>query len=655
MRFDYSIHPFKIARLLGLIAVCLALISLAGEYVLTGKALDENGVPARVIDLFSVNLEDSIPTWYSTINLLISAALLAVIATVKRKDKDRFALYWIGLALIFLYLSIDEGASIHEIFSDMMETVIPPTGIFTFGWVVVGAPVALIVGLLYLRFVLNLPPRIRNLFFLAGGLYIGGALVIEAISASQYDDTVSFTYLAIATLEELCEMLGIVTLIYTLLSYIGIMQLEIALHPPASAEPYPLESRPAAPRLRAEHAIALVTGFGFALSLWLIFSEFSLAGWSSELALALIAVACVVGILYAARFPQVPVALVALSLPFWMRLLIVLFDTVNLPVVVVLPFAAALITSALTVRDARRCWPLFIPGFIAGLALVSFNPGLVMVYGLVAVLFMLTPPFAPLKLALVAAWVIGFAVIDQPSRTMVLAQLGDLPAGTTTLYQTPLMDVLQTPDQQIYLYANGHKTSGSLNGADEVITALTADVENALVIGSGLMETKRALKIADMTTVDVNPVTGAIKLLHLGDQNLIVDQVEGFLETNSQNFHLVMVETPSQLDVQTVKLYAVPFYQAIETRLASGGFIVTGLITPFKPDERISRQIAAALLATFSEVMVITPPDLSWSLAVAADDLPFDRQSLSDLLHNSGVTEFILFDTPAVKAVVGEN
>ena len=48
------------------------------------------------------------------------------------------------------------------------------------------AGLALIFTLLYLRFLFHLPPRIRNLFILAGVCYVGGAVIVEAISANRY-------------------------------------------------------------------------------------------------------------------------------------------------------------------------------------------------------------------------------------------------------------------------------------------------------------------------------------------------------------------------------------------------------------------------------------------------------------------------------------
>ena len=255
MRLEYILHPRKIALVLGLLALCLAAQSLITEY-LTENVLDADAHYNLMLalDLFSVNAEDSIPTWYAALLLFGASALLAVIATAKHAHQDRFRRHWAGLALIFLYLSMDEGAAIHELFSDILETPLQPGGYLYFAWVIVAVPLVILFLLVYLRFLVHLPPRTRAQFMLAGMVYVGGALGVESISANRWylDGGRTFEYLAIATLEELCEMLGVVILIYALLSYLVQMQSIIGLIPsfataetsPAQAAPHPSEAAP---------------------------------------------------------------------------------------------------------------------------------------------------------------------------------------------------------------------------------------------------------------------------------------------------------------------------------------------------------------------------------------------------------------------------
>lgn len=219
-----KLNPRGIAIVLSFIAVLLALESVFSEYVRANiLGMDADTAPARLLDLFSVNLESSLPTWYSTINLFLAACLLAWVALSKRFHKESYSAHWLGLSLVFFYLSIDEGAAVHETASGPLQSAFNTTGFLEFGWLIIGVPLVILFGIAFFRFWLHLPPRTRALFAVAGALYIGGAVLIESISANQYalDGGASFTYLAIATVEELCEMLGVIVLIYALLDYLS--------------------------------------------------------------------------------------------------------------------------------------------------------------------------------------------------------------------------------------------------------------------------------------------------------------------------------------------------------------------------------------------------------------------------------------------------
>jgi hypothetical protein len=67
-----------------------------------------------------------------------------------------------------------------------------------------------------------------------------------------------------------------------------------------------------------------------------------------------------------------------------------------------------------------------------------------------------------------------------------------------------------------------------------------------------------------------------------------------------------------------------------------------------------ARQVAASLLTEYSEVMIVTWASTNNSIALAADDLPFNRNGLSDVLRSNGETEIIIFEILAVQAIVGD-
>jgi len=175
-----------------------------------------------LVDIFDFDIEGNVPTLYSTVALLFCAALLAIIARSNWEKARGWRMYWLGLAAIFAFLAIDEGVGLHEYLSEIFEKFMEAEGLLYFLWVVPYGIATAIVGLIYLRFVLNLPKPTRTLFVVAGVIFLTGAVGIEMLSAREVDrhSVYTITYCLLYTFEELFEMLGIVLFIYALLSYI---------------------------------------------------------------------------------------------------------------------------------------------------------------------------------------------------------------------------------------------------------------------------------------------------------------------------------------------------------------------------------------------------------------------------------------------------
>ncbi len=221
--FDLSIRipPGKIALLLGVAAAFFTLLSFAGRFL--------KPIVGDVVSLFGVGNDLSVPSWYASIVLLFAAALVAVIALAKIRYGGDYAARWGILSVIFLYLSSDEMLRLHEgmsgaLLQPTLEVIgYEPSGLLRYPWVIVYAPLALVFVLAYFKFWLDLPAKIRTLFFVAGALFVGGAIGAEMINGLLHDlyGKGGILYAAMTHLEEFLEMIGIVVFVYALLSYIG--------------------------------------------------------------------------------------------------------------------------------------------------------------------------------------------------------------------------------------------------------------------------------------------------------------------------------------------------------------------------------------------------------------------------------------------------
>lgn len=227
-RHTMMIKPLKAAITLLMLSMVLVGLSLLGQYFrffpdnyhLSGPA--QEFFLDMFIDQFSVNTESNIPTYFNTLILAIAALLVFVIASGKQASGDKFRNEWSLLAFVFLYLSIDEAAVIHERFNALFKDAPDISGWLHYKWLIPGAIIVTILGLAFLRFFLHLDNRYKTLFFISAILYLFGAFGGELISGRYANSfgTKSFTYSALTTVEELLEWLGVTSMIYTLLTYI---------------------------------------------------------------------------------------------------------------------------------------------------------------------------------------------------------------------------------------------------------------------------------------------------------------------------------------------------------------------------------------------------------------------------------------------------
>jgi len=215
---DLNINPrFVFSKLL----IVFALLLLANVVGIILKFYFDHANVYGLVPLFNFDRENNIPTLFSSLLLLASAILLMSIAVIHNRLRNPW-LPWLGLACIFLFLSYDEIASLHEKLIMPVRNAMDVSGIFYFAWVI---PYMFILPLLlavYSRFLIRLPKRFMGLFILSGGIYISGALGLELLGglhASNFGVD-GIQYSVIYTFEELLEMLGVMLFIYSLLSYI---------------------------------------------------------------------------------------------------------------------------------------------------------------------------------------------------------------------------------------------------------------------------------------------------------------------------------------------------------------------------------------------------------------------------------------------------
>jgi hypothetical protein len=219
MKFIIPVSPKRFAFSLSLWVLFFAIAGVTVQILRYGFNYRE-----RWISLFNLDREINYPSWYSSFTLLFCGILLGIIAAAKKKEDDRYFRHWKALGFIFVFFSLDEILSFHEILIiNDLRKALNLGGLFYFIWVIPGAIFVLLTALAYLKFLLHLPRKTRDLFLLAGSIYVGGALGMEMV-CGYYADTVgqrNLIYGLMVSVEEILEMVGVIVFIYALLSYIG--------------------------------------------------------------------------------------------------------------------------------------------------------------------------------------------------------------------------------------------------------------------------------------------------------------------------------------------------------------------------------------------------------------------------------------------------
>ena len=166
-----------------------------------------------LIRFFNVGSETSLPTYFSALNLLLASCLLALVAGHKRGESPKLVRYWLVLAWMLLYMSIDEAAKIHEHFGRLYNAAVPFPVFASHNWLPIGIALSILVAAFFVPFLLKIPRALALRLILAGVIFLTGAIGFEFVGAlmfyTEYAVRGDLIYELRRIGEEGCEMIGI--------------------------------------------------------------------------------------------------------------------------------------------------------------------------------------------------------------------------------------------------------------------------------------------------------------------------------------------------------------------------------------------------------------------------------------------------------------
>jgi hypothetical protein len=126
-----ALYPDPIVRAASLGLVTLGVLLIIG-HVSAGviHKIYSTEVTDILRDFFGLEREGSVATWFSSLQLALIAVSCGVIFVSEKVSGStaRYRLGWLGFLLLFLFLSLDETAQVHERMDRIVEALRKPAG-----------------------------------------------------------------------------------------------------------------------------------------------------------------------------------------------------------------------------------------------------------------------------------------------------------------------------------------------------------------------------------------------------------------------------------------------------------------------------------------------------------------------------------------------
>lgn len=178
-------------------------------------------------NIFNVGEESTIPTWFSQFILLASAGICGFIAYVKCQRQEAYRTHWAFLGLVFLFLSIDEIAVMHE--QIIGAIVRSDLGGGIDAWYLYAALAVGLVAIPLVRFWWQLPNKTKYLLVVSTFVYLFGAVFFDVWGGNYVGQ--GFLHEGfIVGIEELFEIVGACLFVYVLLEYATRLRTSVTLN-----------------------------------------------------------------------------------------------------------------------------------------------------------------------------------------------------------------------------------------------------------------------------------------------------------------------------------------------------------------------------------------------------------------------------------------
>lgn len=226
-----KIKTMKIKRKWLGLALAGMMVFLFVMHLILMTFMTDNMVYWEIASFFDMDIEVSFPTWYSTVVLLfVPAVLLFYIGYCKKMAGDRQAWYWFLLSGVMLFLSINDGAMVHEKFTTLnralgIQNILDSWSIdlFAWSWWVIYVPVGIVLLATMMKWFLALPRRTQVLMALAVILAFIGQVGLEVFNGFVTNTSGEYVGPVWRGLQKFIGRSGLSLFLFAIVDYIGLL------------------------------------------------------------------------------------------------------------------------------------------------------------------------------------------------------------------------------------------------------------------------------------------------------------------------------------------------------------------------------------------------------------------------------------------------
>lgn len=216
----FAVHrKLMVFAALLIVAHCLAMVS---------RFYFDRDIVFGIVPMFDFYEETNVPTFFSSLNLLLTAAMLLTISRLEKLNNKPDVLAWRVLGFGFMLMALDEFADVRMILSRLADGVagaslVEMVPFMSVAWTV---PVLLLLAVLavyFVPFLLRLDKRYALHFCLAGACFVLASVVLENTEGAHIktvDGVRDIPFTIMVTLEESAEIFSILYFQYFLIRYV---------------------------------------------------------------------------------------------------------------------------------------------------------------------------------------------------------------------------------------------------------------------------------------------------------------------------------------------------------------------------------------------------------------------------------------------------